>query len=214
MPLPSTPLTIRGGCNCRAIRFQISIPALLQRPLHPWSDGEVHLPMVAIDHCNDCRRATGSVIPLWICAPTELVSASCLRRSDASPPTEPSTANAAAEAEGTRRWRPAAEVFQPGPASSETFLTSYHSSEGVTRTFCGRCGTNLTYARHPMPHGWPAMLDIVLGTVDREDLEGEWMQPERHCWWDRGIGWVRRLVEAGDGGLPRHPAAKVTERVE
>jgi hypothetical protein len=31
-----------------------------------------------------------------------------------------------------------------------------------------------------MPEGWPDMLDILLGTVDREDLDGLALAPERN----------------------------------
>jgi hypothetical protein len=39
----------------------------------------------------------------------------------------------------------------------------FHSSPGVTRTFCGRCGTPLTYqgAR------WPGEVHVLVGSMDR-----------------------------------------------
>ena len=105
MPLPDHPLTIHGGCNCGAIRYvalqpsilriltliraryKVAVPSHTDRPLHPFSDaqskgGEVRLPFIAIDHCNDCRRATGAVLPHWFCAPIEIVSGSAVSRTD------------------------------------------------------------------------------------------------------------------------------------
>lgn len=64
-----------------------------------------------------------------------------------------------------------------------------------------------------MPEGWPEMLDILLGTIDREDLERAELRPERHVWWEKGIDWVRALFSEGDGKMPKHPLAKLTDVV-
>lgn len=42
-------------------------------------------------------------------------------------------------------YLPASGVFTHGPASVDSFLSFYRSSTGVLRSFCGRCGTCLTY---------------------------------------------------------------------
>ncbi|MCJ1300984.1 hypothetical protein MMC08_003783 [Hypocenomyce scalaris] len=215
MPLPDTPLTIHGGCNCRAIRYEINIPALSVRPLHPFSHASVHIPFIAICHCNDCRRATGALTMAAICNPTEFVRISLLPRSSPLPPlgkTRVEPPNDDAE----REWIPAQEVFQPSDvlkAPLDSFIASYKPSEGVTRTFCARCGTNVTYSRYPMPEGWPEMLDILMGTIDREDLENGQLRPERHVWWDKGIDWVKKLFSEGDEGMPKHPLARLTDTV-
>ncbi len=41
----------------------------------------------------------------------------------------------------------------------------FHSSPGVTRSFCGQCGTPLTYegAR------WPGEVHVLVGTLDRPE---------------------------------------------
>ena len=57
------------------------------------------------------------------------------------------------------------------------------------------------------------MLDVVLGTIDREDLDSEAMAPERHLWWDFGMGWAKRLTKQGMGSLPRHKNYRVNELV-
>lgn len=77
------------------------------------------------------------------------------------------------------------------------FLAHYWSSKQVCRTIYARCGTNISYAHHPMPEGYLSTLDVLLGTVDCEDLGG--IRPERHVWWDHGMDWTRRLLTEGDG---------------
>lgn len=113
-------------------------------------------------------------------------------------------------------YLPASEVFTHGPASADSFLSFYRSSTGVLRRFCGRCGTCLTHVCHHGGGGEGEVLDLMLGTVDRGDLEGsagredeevraggegEWrynLEPDMHLWWGRGIEWVKRIV--GEGG--------------
>lgn len=64
-----------------------------------------------------------------------------------------------------------------------------------------------------MPEGWPDMLDVVLGSVDKECLDDESLVPERQLWWDYGVEWVKGLTSDGVGGLPKHPSYKVDEFV-
>jgi hypothetical protein len=64
-----------------------------------------------------------------------------------------------------------------------------------------------------MPEGWPDMLDIVLGTADREDLDSKALQPERQLWWDYGIGWIKDMTVQGFSSLPKHPDYRVNEIV-
>ena len=215
MPLPSTPMTIHGGCNCRAIRYQIRIPEHSQRPLHPYSHQTVRLPFIVICHCNDCRRAVGGLTLAGICNPTAFVHIALLPRSSPLPPLQ-QTRLEPPDQDAQLTWIPAPEVFRPNGVFApppDSFLTAYKPSEGVTRTFCARCGTNVTYSRHPMPEGWPAMLDILMGTIDRADLERVELRPERHVWWEKGIEWVKTLFSEGDGGMPKHPLARLTDVV-
>ena len=113
---------------------------------------------------------------------------------------------------------PASDVLRPGSngvvvTPPDSFLAAYRSSRGVTRMFCKRCGTNVSCSRYPMPEGWPETLDILMGTIDREDLEREELRPERHIFWDKGIGWVKSLFSEGDDGMPKHPLANLTDFV-
>lgn len=214
MPLPPHKLVINGGCNCGAIRYKVSIPEIERRFLHPSSSSSdpVQLPFIAIDHCNDCRRALGATLPLWLCAPISMITSSVVLRSQASLPADASERKDAVS-EPRSSWLPAEDVFTPGSVSNDSYLTFFESSENRRRSFCGRCGTNLTYAALPMPEGWPDMLDIVLGTADREDLDSKALQPERQLWWDYGIGWIKDMTVQGFSSLPKHPDYRVNEIV-
>lgn len=57
------------------------------------------------------------------------------------------------------------------------------------------------------------MLDIWLGTVDREDLEKDYMSPERMMWCEKGVPWIRKLSQVGAGGIPEHPLTKIDKSV-
>jgi hypothetical protein len=68
----------------------------------------------------------------------------------------------------------------------------YHSSRDVTRTFCGTCGSPLTY-QHQSRGG---EIDITIGTLDAPDDYA----PVDHIWMEDALGWDR----PGDG-LPQLP---------
>jgi hypothetical protein len=69
--------------------------------------------------------------------------------------------------------------------------TSRRSSRHVTRTFCGRCGTALTYANDKRPE----QIDVTLASLDDA---GE-LRPLAHIWFSHKLPWV----EVADG-LPQH----------
>lgn len=214
MTFTKSPTVVHGGCNCRAIRYKVDVPAFSERPQNPYRTpgadvGDLRIPMAAICHCNDCRRATANILPMVLVTLLSTVSVQCEPRSSSS-----SGLKAAAEL----KWVPAAEVFDhTNLALEELFLAHYESSEGRSRWFCRRCGTNLAYTIHPgvVPEewGWPRMLDIWLGTVDRDDLDKEWMVPERMLWCDFGVDWVRKWSIRGGGGIPEHPTTKIDQLV-
>ena len=60
---------------------------------------------------------------------------------------------------------------------------SYNSSEKVVRTFCGRCGTALTYQRLDLPDS----IDVTLGSLDNP----EQLDPQDHTWTESRISWIR-----------------------
>jgi hypothetical protein len=65
----------------------------------------------------------------------------------------------------------------------------YHSSTEVIRTFCGVCGTSLTY-RHG---GDPDSIDVTVASLDDPDE----FPPARHIWLEDKVGW-----ETVNDGLP------------
>ena len=210
MPLPETPFVIEGGCNCHAIRYRIQVPEVSARPLNPTSPASesIRLPMIAIDHCNDCRAATGSILPTWMCVPAEMMAVS-LRPA---PPVDPSNPRIFL-IDNDGPWIPALEALKDGSSVARgSTVRWFHSSPKRTRTFCGHCGTNLTYAIWPMVQGYPDIFDTLVGTMDRSCLEKDWMEPERQCWWDKGIEWVQALSFNGSKA-PRHPSSRVGESV-
>lgn len=52
----------------------------------------------------------------------------------------------------------------------------------VVRSFCGACGTPLTYERVKEPHN----IDVTLGSLD----DPESFQPRSHVWTDRQLSWA------------------------
>jgi hypothetical protein len=85
----------------------------------------------------------------------------------------------------------------------------YKSSPDVSRYFCNRCGTNLIFVHKGTEKG-VLMMDIVLGTLDKDDLEREGMRPDRHIYWDYGVSWMKGIVGEVDATfdgkkLLRHP---------
>jgi hypothetical protein len=75
---------------------------------------------------------------------------------------------------------------------------SYESRPEVTRRFCSRCGTQLTY-QHA---GEPDVLDVTACSLD----ELSSIEPQDHVWCDRMAPWV----VLGDG-LPRYNRGKYDE---
>ena len=68
---------------------------------------------------------------------------------------------------------------------------SYESSPRVERTFCGTCGTPLTYVAAV----YPGEVHIMAGTLDQPET----LAPERHVFVRERMPWL----EMGDD-LPRH----------
>lgn len=67
----------------------------------------------------------------------------------------------------------------------------FASSPGVLRSFCGRCGTPLTY-RH---EGRPGEVDVTVCTLDDPSLAA----PTDHIWMQDAPAWDTRA-----DGLPRY----------
>ena len=67
---------------------------------------------------------------------------------------------------------------------------AYHSSPEVIRTFCGTCGSPLTYEHRRRP----GEIDLTIGSLDL----AEKYAPADHIWMQDAVGWDR----PGDG-LPQ-----------
>lgn len=205
MPLTQEATVIEGGCNCNAVRLRISIPAKVERPIYPGggseTDSPVYMPLVCTDHCNDCRTATGALLPFWLLTPMSMVEISLARSEDMSNQTGKLSLGAL-----KLSWRPAMEVMLAPQADLDTSLNFFASSGNRRRSFCSRCGTMVTYNVFPKPPKWPFfdMLDISLGCIDRAHLEGENLQPERQLHWSRGIPWIQDFA-ARAFDVPKHP---------
>ncbi len=63
----------------------------------------------------------------------------------------------------------------------------------ITRTFCGECGSTLTYERTDDPS-----IDVATSSMDDPDL----VRPDRHVYASRKHAWV-----VLDDGLPQHDKA-------
>jgi hypothetical protein len=209
--LPSTPFTLTGGCFCNAIRYTLSVPSLSSRPeipkaapikSHPvlGAQNEIteHLPIISLDHCNSCRRIAGAVVECWFICPQSWMEFALLPRSpDDSPERK-------LPSESATYINP--DVFDVLTGDKKlletTYLSHFSSSENVHRTFCGRCGTHLTFHFPRKSESaysvWPPIFDIAVGTMDQESLEMEGFGARRQGWHQEGVGWVKRLFRDGE----------------
>ncbi|MGO9061204.1 MAG: GFA family protein [Candidatus Binataceae bacterium] len=73
----------------------------------------------------------------------------------------------------------------------------YPSSSGVERSFCSRCGTQLTYRRDDAPD----TLDLTLGSLD----DPEALVPQDHTWTTSRLSWI-----ALNDRLPAYPGNRTT----
>ncbi|KAJ9604788.1 hypothetical protein H2200_010903 [Cladophialophora chaetospira] len=211
MPLPKEPLVLTGGCNCRSIRYRVSVPPEADRPIAPYHKPGTttdtvsdlpRIPVVLLDHCNDCRRATASVVPMCLVTDASKVELSVLPKDYLK--------NSHATSDEARAWQPLASVTDSfenenvSSTESNTTLGHYISSANRNRWFCTHCGTPLGYSVNASayPESWksskvPRMFDFWLGTLDREWLEQEWMRPDHAVWCHFGVDWVSDLVKNG-----------------
>jgi hypothetical protein len=70
----------------------------------------------------------------------------------------------------------------------------FRSSPGVVRSFCGRCGTSLTYQRELEPD----TIDVTTASLDRADA----FPPTREIWIGEKLVW-----EALNGAMPTFPGS-------
>jgi hypothetical protein len=174
--LPPEPVSLTGGCFCSAVRYTIAVPALASRDFFPHpvathhgASNDARLPLVTLDHCQDCRRATGTVVQSWFICPRRWVRFALQPRDD---DREPSYADPFSPTEAVDC--PADDVVAPSAdLLRRSYLACYNSSPDVGRCFCSRCGTTLTYAfTGPLNSKTPPLVDLALGTLDAECIVG------------------------------------------
>ena len=208
--LPKEATTLTGGCFCKAIRYTIKVPAWADRPPVPNAIDtpisatekiQTRMPMVDIDHCSNCRRQAGCLVQCWFLAPVAWVAWDVLAKESSK--------------DGARHLSTAEAV---GPVKDardlpSNFVSRFCCTERATRSFCSRCGTNLSYVSHKYLNTPMAFVDIAVGTLDPDSLA--MAKPDRHGWWDSGVDWIKTLVSKGDGGfLIRHQTGDVSKAIE
>jgi hypothetical protein len=113
-----------GSCFCGAVAAEIS--------------GEPF--WICYDHDDDCRRAIGSALNIWV------------------------------------GYRP--EQFKLVRGIPKSFSKTI----GVTRTFCGECGTSISYK----DDGLKDELYVTIGFLDRPER----FPPQAHAYWRMRLPWV------------------------
>ena len=76
--------------------------------------------------------------------------------------------------------------------------SEFSSRPRVTRKFCGRCGTQLTYEHSEHEDE----IDVTAASLDTPEA----VEPEDHVWCDRMLPWVRL-----SDGLPRFALSRYSE---
>jgi hypothetical protein len=67
----------------------------------------------------------------------------------------------------------------------------YASSPTARRSFCGTCGTQISFAADYIP----GLIDLTVGSFDRPEN----LQPSLHYWESKRLPWVKLADD-----LPRH----------
>jgi hypothetical protein len=209
MPFPTDSFVVHGGCGCTAVRYRMSVPEFDQRARYPYHTpgvdiGDIRLPMSVICHCNGCRRATTS-----LGAPGMTSNMSVLELSILPDTIKPSYSKPAADGDRPP-YVPATTILDAedrATAIDGLWLTHYEPSPKINRWFCGRCGTHVFAAPDKTLErpGWPRMVNVLTGSVDRDLLANEWFRPQHINCVALGIPWVREYVKVGMKDVPEHP---------
>jgi hypothetical protein len=199
--LPKEPFKLHGGCFCKAITYTISVPSLESRPLinrplkdliGPQNEVNERLPWIALDHCNTCRRISAAIVQAYLIIPLSWTQFTLLPRS-VDPMAVPANAPHI-EPTINEYLVPQKELLE------STHVRHFSSSEGVHRTFCGNCGTQLSYYCSDVYEGcmrWGGHFDVFVGTLEKESVEMEGFYANRQGWTEFGIPWVKKLINEG-----------------
>lgn len=210
MPLPSEAIVLRGGCNCTAVRWRMSLPDASKRVAHPYHTpgtdiGDVRLPTAVVCHCDGCRQATGALGAYGFTSDMALLELSILPRVII-PNREKNQKD-----EARPPYVPAISLMDdPTVANLEgLWLMHYESSPKRDRYFCGRCGTQIGVAASkdsvPPEYGWPRVVNLWAGTTDRDLLENDWCRPDHVTDCSIAIPWIRDYVKNGAKSAEEHP---------
>jgi hypothetical protein len=74
----------------------------------------------------------------------------------------------------------------------EGALTTYESSPGGRRSFCARCGTQISFSADYIA----GLIDITIGSLDHPEA----IAPSLHYWDSQRLPWVELADQ-----LPKHP---------
>lgn len=157
------------------------------------------MPFISIDHCESCRVGSGGLVQSWMIMPQAWVTFDLQPKK---------------EGHSLVQSYAAHDVVMPVERIiEETSLRVYKSSMDVHRTFCGACGSTLTWASDDNEKaGYGPILDLAVGTLDRDSIV--MVKPDRVGWWNDGIPWIRELLRNGDEGLVVNQEAIVSAVVE
>ena len=206
--LPKTPFQLHGGCFCNAIRYTISVPELSERKeipkfgatpdrlLVPLNEVNERMPIITLDHCNSCRRVPGVILDSWLICPTSWVEFTLQPRD---------TSSSSGDENNPIKVESMGYLQEDDTLPGRTYVTHFKSSEHSNRTFCGKCGTHLTFLfagpKSPLRDALGEFFDIAVGTLDKESLGMEGFGPVMEVWAGEGISWVVKLVKEGKKGL-------------
>lgn len=131
MPFPSEPLTFRGGCNCHAVRYRVTLPVLGSRADSPYDPDntstnplDLKLPMSLICHCNSCRRSSGQLMSTGMAV--ELSTIELLLAPRSTPGLSAAESGAFAVLSASERDRADEERFQSSnPVSNAETMTTW-----------------------------------------------------------------------------------------
>jgi hypothetical protein len=138
-------------------------------------------------------------VECWFICPQPWATFSLLSRN----PTSSTSANE----ERISSFSTAAVLRPPKELEESTFIKGFDSSEHAHRTFCGKCGTHLSFLysgdddEMAKEENWGPHFDIAVGTFEKQSLEMKGMRPGKQGWYAEGIEWVKRVFDEGENSL-------------
>ena len=176
--------SLKGGCYCRATTYTISISEKL--PLLKGTP--YHAPVCSLDHCEDYRKAAGSLFQAWIIVPEAWLQI---------------TSGEVNGASSITRFESSPDVFRSFCSKCGTHLFY----ENLKRK------APLEGEEEPV-----FLVDITIGSLDEESLnETDLVKPRMNLWCDFGISWVQEMLrdcKGGFGVLRKYPTGNIRHTEE